>query len=112
MGNPGSHYQANGDDQADLKQRTQEIAKTCVRYGYRPFYVLLRRKGWHLNPKRIYRLYKEIELQLRNKTSRRRLRTRIIADTFSQFSPATDPQFSYRGQIVVRKLERACHENR
>ena len=41
-------------------------AETRVRYGYRRIHVLLRREGWDVNPKRIYRLYKEIGLQLRN----------------------------------------------
>ena len=31
-----------------------------------------------------------------------------IADTFSRFSPAVDPRFSYRGEDVVLTLERIC----
>jgi putative transposase len=34
--------------------------------------VLLRREGWNVNKKRIYRLYKEQGLQLRNKSPKRR----------------------------------------
>ncbi len=45
-----------------------------MRYGYRRIHVLLRREGWQVNPKRIYRLYREIGLQLRNKTPRRRVK--------------------------------------
>ena len=37
-----------------------------MRYGYRPIHVLLRREDWDVNPKRIYRLYKEIGLQIRD----------------------------------------------
>ncbi len=33
---------------------------------------MLRRDGWAVNPKRIYRLYKELGLQLRNKIPKRR----------------------------------------
>jgi putative transposase len=52
-------------------QRIKEIAATRVRYGYRRIHVLLRREGWPVNPKRVYRLYREIGLQLRNKTPKR-----------------------------------------
>ena len=52
---------------SNRKKRIKEIAETRVRYGYRRIHVLLRREGWDVNPKRIYRLYKEMGLQLRNK---------------------------------------------
>ena len=135
------HYRPHGDDQADLKKRIREIAETRVRYGYRRIRVLLRREGWQVNPKRIYRLYKEMGLQLRNKTPKRRVKAKLredrseatqsnetwamdfvhdqlvtgrkirvltMIDTFSRFSPATDPRFSYRGEDVVRTLESVC----
>lgn len=42
-----------------LRRRLRELAGTYVRYGYRRLTVLLRREGWHVNAKRIYRLYRE-----------------------------------------------------
>jgi hypothetical protein len=42
-----------------------------VRYGYRRVHVLLQRDGWVINVKRVYRLYRESSLQLRNKTPKR-----------------------------------------
>lgn len=42
-----------------------------VRYGYRRLTVLLRREGWHVNAKRIYRLYREEELIMRTKQRRK-----------------------------------------
>ena len=99
-----------------------------MRYGYRRVHVLLRREGWAVNVKRVYRLYKEMGLQLRNKTPKRRVKAKLredrsdgdplneiwamdfvhdqlatgrkmriltIVDTFSRFSPAVDPRFSY-----------------
>lgn len=50
------HYRGCHPDQAGLKQRIKEIATTRVRYGYRRITVLLRREGWGVNGKRIYRL--------------------------------------------------------
>jgi putative transposase len=37
--------------------------------------VLLRREGW-VNAKRVYRLYREMGLQVQNKTPKRRLKLR------------------------------------
>ncbi len=38
----------------------------------------------------------------------RKIRVLTIVDTFSRFSPAVDPRFSYRGEDVVLTLERIC----
>jgi transposase InsO family protein len=35
-----------------------------MRYGYRRIHVLLRREGWRVNAKRVWRLYREMGLQL------------------------------------------------
>jgi putative transposase len=63
-----------------LIKRIKEIAVIRVRYGYRRVHVLLRREGWGVNAKRIYRLYKELGLQLRNKTPKRRVKARLRDD--------------------------------
>jgi putative transposase len=38
-----------------------------VRYGYRRLHILLRREGWRVNHKRVYRLYREEGLGIRVK---------------------------------------------
>lgn len=43
-----------------------------MRFGYRRVHVLLRREGWAINRKKTYRLYKELGMQLRNRTPKRR----------------------------------------
>jgi putative transposase len=74
------HYKSKRGEQAELKQRIKEIAQTRVRYGYRRVHVLLRREGWHVNAKRIWRLYREMGLQLRNKTPKRRVKAKLRED--------------------------------
>jgi len=63
-----------------LIERIREIAATRVRYGYRRIHVLLRRQGWQVNAKRVYRLYREIGLQLRNKAPKRRVKAKLRED--------------------------------
>jgi len=38
----------------------------------------------------------------------RKLRILTVIDTYSRFSPAIDPRFSYHGEDVVQTLERVC----
>lgn len=73
-------YKSRRGGQADLKRRIKEICETRVRYGYRRVHILLRRDGWAVNPKRIYRLYREMGLQLRNKTPKRRVKAKLRED--------------------------------
>jgi putative transposase len=63
-----------------IKQRMKDIAAVRVRYGYRRIHVLLKREGISVSVKRIYRLYCELNLQLRNKTPRRRVQAVIRRD--------------------------------
>lgn len=74
------HYKSRRAGQATLCHRMKEIAATRVRYGYRRIHVLLRREGWPVNSKRVYRLYREMGLQLRNKTPRRRVKAKLRDD--------------------------------
>lgn len=138
------HYKGKRHAQAGLIKRIKEIAEIRVRYGYRRVHVLLRREGWGVNAKRIYRLYKELGLQLRNKTPKRRVKARLrddrrpavrvnetwamdfvhdqlatgrkirvltVVDTFSRFSPAIEPRFSFRAPDVIEVLERVGREH-
>jgi putative transposase len=52
--------------------RIKELATTRVRYGYRRIHVLLLREGWAINHKRTRRIYRELSLQLHNKTPKRK----------------------------------------
>ena len=67
---------SRGDDK--LRQRMCELARKRQRFGYRRLTAVLRREGEAVNPKRIYRLYREEKLalrRLRRQHSARRLTT-------------------------------------
>lgn len=66
-------YTSQARDQSPLRQRLKELATTRVRYGYRRLHVLLRREGWPVNAKRVYRLYREEGLSLRTKYRKKRV---------------------------------------
>jgi putative transposase len=68
-------YRSTRDRQDALRQRLRELAAVRVRFGYRRLTVLLKREGWRVNAKRIYRLYVDEGLTVRT-TPRKRLASR------------------------------------
>ncbi len=50
--------------------RLRELAGSRVWYGYRRLTVMLKREGWEVNAKRIYRLYTEEGLIVRTSDAR------------------------------------------
>ena len=74
------HYKSRRPGQAHLEQRIREICQTRVRYGYRRVHVLLRREGFAINQKKTRRIYRELGLQLRNKTPKRRVKAKLRDD--------------------------------
>ena len=57
----------------ELRQKVRELAMVRRRFGYRRLYVLLRREGWEVNHKRVYRLYVEEKLWVRKRNRKRRI---------------------------------------
>jgi len=74
------HYKSRRSGQAVLEKRIKEICQTRVRFGYRRVHVLLRREGWRINQKKTRRIYRELGLQLRNKTPKRRVKAKLRDD--------------------------------
>lgn len=59
-------------DQSALRLRIREIAHSRPRFGYLRIHVMLRREGWAVNKKRVYRWYRLEGLQIRLRTRRRK----------------------------------------
>jgi putative transposase len=75
LSNSSLRYRSRRPEASDLRQRLRELAVERPRYGYQRLWVLLRRAGWIVNHKRIYRLYCEEGLKLRKR--RRRARAQV-----------------------------------
>ena len=65
-------YQSRRDPRAELRVRLRDLAASRVHYGYVRLWVLLRREGWVVNKKLVYRLYCEEGLGIRRRKPRRR----------------------------------------
>ncbi len=65
-------YRPRRPRQEPLRRRLKELSQVRVSYGYRRLHVLLRREGWRINHKRVYRLYREEGLALKRKRPKRR----------------------------------------
>jgi putative transposase len=63
-------YRSVKPPQEPLRRRMREIAAVRVRAGYRHIHTLLRREGWKINRKRVYRLYTEEGLTLKRLSPR------------------------------------------
>jgi putative transposase len=75
MSNSSLRYRSRRPAAEELRRRLRELAAERPRYGYQRLWVLLRREGWEVNHKRVYRLYVEEGLKLRKR--RRRSRARV-----------------------------------
>ena len=65
-------YRSRRPDDAIVRKRLRELASERRRFGYRRLHILLRREGFHINWKRVYRLYKEERLTVRKRGGRKR----------------------------------------
>ena len=68
----GWYCKSQARDQSALRSRIREIAHARPRFGYLRIHVMLRREGWPVNKKRVYRWYRLEGLQIRMRVRRRK----------------------------------------
>jgi putative transposase len=71
-------YQPEPDRNADLRKQLTALVREKPRYGYRRLGVLLERKGETVNPKRLFRVYRQAGLGVRRR-ERKRLERGTVA---------------------------------
>lgn len=69
-------YRPRPKDDAPLQDALKQAAAKRRRWGYRRLLVVLRREGFDDNHKRVYRLYRELGLQVRRRKRRKAARWR------------------------------------
>jgi putative transposase len=65
-------YRSRRPKDNELRQRLRALAHERRRFGYRRPHVLLRREGFKVNHKRLFRLYREERLMVRRRGGRKR----------------------------------------
>ena len=64
-------YRPRPDTNRRLSERIILLAGQRRRFGYRRIHILLKREGWHINVKRVYRLYRNAGLAVRKRSRKR-----------------------------------------
>jgi len=65
-------YRSSRPDDGLLRERMKALAHERRRFGYRRLHILLRREGYAVNHKRLFRLYREERLAVRRRGGRKR----------------------------------------
>ena len=65
-------YRSCRPDDTDLRLRLRALAHERRRFGYRRLHVLVRREGFRVNHKRLFRLYREERLMVHRRGGRKR----------------------------------------
>jgi putative transposase len=65
-------YRSRRPDEPRLRERLRALASERRRFGYRRLLVFLRREGFIVNHKRLFRIYREEKLMVRKRGGRKR----------------------------------------
>jgi len=127
---PSVWYQkSEARDQRALRLRISEIAMDRARFGYLRVLVMLKRGGWQVSKKRVYRLYRLEGLQLGRPTpatgpnqqrsmdfvndqmlNGRAFRVLTVIGQWSRESVALEANFRLTGRCVGKALDEAAIE--
>jgi putative transposase len=98
VGRSSQRYPARRREPAGLRERLTELAAARPRWGYRRLWVLLRREGYAVNWKRVYRLYRQAGLAVRRRWRKR------AAVARRPLPPATRPNERWSMDFVHDRL--------
>lgn len=93
------YYRSRARDRSALKMRIRELALARVRFGYVRITVLLRREGWQVGKKLVYRLYRELSLQVRT-----RRRKKLASQKRGAVAPAQRANERWSMDFVTDRL--------
>ncbi len=91
-------YRGHREQPLGLRERLTELAALRPRWGYRRLWVLLRREGYAVNWKRVYRLYRAAGLAVKRRRRKR------VAIARRPLPPATRPNERWSMDFVHDRL--------
>jgi putative transposase len=91
-------YEPRPDRNAELRTELVKLARQKPRFGYRRLHVLLSRRGFEVNVKRVHRLYVEEGLAVR-----RRRRKRLVRESVAE-ARLTRPNQEWAMDFIVDNL--------
>jgi putative transposase len=97
-------YEPKPDRNEKLRQDLNELARQKPRYGYRRLHVLLRRRGWAVNHKRLYRLYRQGNLAVRRLRRKRLIRPAAPMARFERANQEWSMDFVMDGLATGRAV--------
>ncbi len=81
-----ARYRSRRPDDPRLRERMVAIARERRRFGYRRLHVMLKREGFAVNHKRVFRIYREEGLKVKKRGGRKR-----ALGTRTPMPPAASP---------------------
>jgi putative transposase len=112
------YYKTRPRDNRALTVRLKELAGVRVRFGYRRLTTLLRREGWKVNAKGVYRIYRQTGLAVRTRVRKKQAaQTPVALDSATRENQRWSMDFMsdrlvdgrmFRVLTVVDQYSREC----
>jgi putative transposase len=93
-------YRSRAKNRTALKMRLRDLAMSRIRFGYLRLLVMLRREGWEVGKKLVYRLYRELGLQMRT-----RKRRKLASARRASVERATRPNERWSMDFITERME-------
>lgn len=100
IGRSSYYYRSHRKEHIALKMRLKELSMVRVRFGYPRLTVLLQREGWKVGKKLVYRLYRELGLQMRSKRRRK-----LVSARRGERTEAVTANEKWSMDFVAERLE-------
>ena len=97
-------YTPKADRNAELREELIALARQKPRYGYRRLHALLERRGWVVNHKRLYRLYRAEHLVVRRLKRKRLVRPGVPIAQLARANQEWSMDFVMDGLATGRAL--------
>jgi len=100
-----AYYRSRKKTWDELRIRLRDLAAVGAWYGYRRLHVLLRREGWKVNHKLVWRIYREEGFSIRMKNRKKKVsRLRLVLPEAKTPNERWSMDFPYDGLYTCRRF--------